>query len=67
MQAMRNYEGRRVLVLGLGTGLGSTLIANGVLQSMEQAHLAFRQGRTYEEFVGIRGLKRPGEKSGVIM
>jgi len=48
-QAMGSYEGGRMLFLGLGTNLGSTLIAEGVLQSMELAHLPYKHGRTYEE------------------
>lgn len=62
MQALGSYEGGRMLFLGLGTGLGSTLIVNGVLQPMELAHLPYRHGRTYEDYAGIRGLKRLGEK-----
>jgi polyphosphate glucokinase len=62
MQAMGSYEGGRMLFLGLGTGLGSTLIADGVLQPMELAHLPYKHGRTYEEYVGKNGLKRLGEK-----
>jgi len=62
MQALGSYEGGRMLFLGLGTGLGSTLIINGVLQPMELAHLPYKHGRTYEQYVGIRGLKRLGEK-----
>jgi polyphosphate glucokinase len=45
-----------------GTGLGTTLIADGVVEPMELAHLPYRKGRTYEEFVGKRGLARSGKK-----
>jgi polyphosphate glucokinase len=62
MQALGSYEGGRMLFLGLGTGLGSTLIINNVLQPMELAHLPYRHNRTYEDYTGIRGLKRLGEK-----
>lgn len=62
MQAMGSYEGRRMLFLGLGTGLGSALITDGVLEPMELAHLPYKNGRTYEEYVGLRGLKRFGKK-----
>ena len=62
MQAMGSYEGRRMLFLGLGTGLGSALISDGVLEPMELAHLPCKNGRTYEEYVGLRGLKRFGKK-----
>jgi predicted NBD/HSP70 family sugar kinase len=51
-----------MLFLGLGTGLGSALITAGVLVPMELAHLPYRKGRTYEDYVGLRGLKRYGKK-----
>lgn len=60
MQAMGSYEGGRMLFLGLGTGLGSAFVCDGVLQPLELAHLPYRHGRTYEEYAGIRGLKRLG-------
>jgi hypothetical protein len=50
-----------MLFLGLGTGLGSALITDGVLVPMELAHLRYRKGRTYEDYVGLRGLKRYGK------
>jgi len=62
MQALGSYEGRRMLFLGLGTGLGSALIADGVLEPMELAHLPYKKGRTYEDYIGLRGLKRLGKK-----
>ena len=62
MQAIGSYEGRRMLFLGLGTGLGSALIADGVLEPMELAHLPYKNGRTYEDYIGLRGLKRLGKK-----
>ncbi|HXM44636.1 MAG TPA: ROK family protein [Bryobacteraceae bacterium] len=62
MQAMGHYEGGRMLFLGLGTGLGSALIVDGVLEPMELAHLPYKHGRTYEDYVGLRGLKRLGKK-----
>ncbi len=62
MQALGSYEGGRMLFLGLGTGLGSALIVDGVLEPMELAHLPYRKGRTYEEYVGRVGLKRLGKK-----
>jgi polyphosphate glucokinase len=61
MQALGSYEGGRMLFLGLGTGLGSALITDGVLVPMELAHLRYRKGRTYEDYVGLGGLKRYGE------
>jgi polyphosphate glucokinase len=62
MQALGSYQGGRMLFLGLGTGLGSALVTDGVLVPMELAHLRYRKGRTYEDYVGLRGLKRYGEK-----
>ena len=62
MQALGSYEGGRMLFLGLGTGLGSALITDGVLVPMELAHLLYRKGRTYEDYVGLRGLNRYGKK-----
>lgn len=62
MQALGSYAGGRMLFLGLGTGLGSALIVDGVLEPMELAHLPYKKGRTYEEYVGRAGLKRLGKK-----
>lgn len=62
MQALGSYEGGRMLFLGFGTGLGSAMITDGVLVPMELAHLRYRKGRTYEDYVGLRGLKRYGKK-----
>ena len=62
MQALGIYRGGRMLFLGLGTGLGSAMIVDGILEPMEIAHLPYKKGRTYEDYVGIRGLKRLGKK-----
>ncbi len=62
MQALGHYEGGRMLFLGLGTGLGSAMIVDGVLEPMELAHLPYKHGRTYEDYVGLRGLDRLGKK-----
>jgi polyphosphate glucokinase len=62
MQAIGSYDGGRMLFLGLGTGLGSALIVDGVVAPMELAHLPFKKGRTFEDYVGDRGLKRLGLK-----
>lgn len=62
MQALGAYRGGRMLFLGLGTGLGSALVADGVLLSMELAHLPYRKGRTYEDYLGHRGLQKRGLK-----
>lgn len=62
MQALGSYHGGRMLFLGLGTGLGSAMIVNGVLEPMELAHLVYKKGKTYEDFLGLRGLERMGKK-----
>ncbi len=62
MQALGAYEGGRMLFLGLGTGLGSAVVADGVVLPLELAHLPYRGGRTYEDYVGVRGLVRLGRK-----
>src|SRR5436190_3801454 len=62
MQALGSYRRGRMLFLGLGTGLGSALIVDGVLEPMELAHLPYKKGRTYEDYVGLAGLKRLGKK-----
>jgi polyphosphate glucokinase len=61
MQALGSYKGGKMLFLGLGTGLGSALIADGVVEPMELGHLPYRKG-TYEEYVGQRGLEKRGKK-----
>jgi len=61
MQALGSYKSGKMLFLGLGTGLGSTLIVDGIVEPMELGHLPYRKG-TYEDYVGIRGLKRVGKK-----
>jgi polyphosphate glucokinase len=62
MQALGSYEGGRMLFLGLGTGLGSALIIDRVVAPLELAHLPYKKGRTFEDYVGLRGLKRLGRK-----
>jgi predicted NBD/HSP70 family sugar kinase len=62
MQALGSYKGGQMLFLGFGTGLGSAMIADGILERMELAHLPYKNGKTYEDYVGIRGLKRLGKK-----
>jgi polyphosphate glucokinase len=61
MQALGSYHGGRMLFLGLGTGLGSAMIVDGVVEPMELAHLPYK-ARTYEDYVGERGRKRLGKK-----
>jgi polyphosphate glucokinase len=61
MQALGSYKGGKLLFLGLGTGLGSAMIFDGVVEPMELAHLPYKKG-TFEDYVGLRGLKRKGKK-----
>lgn len=63
MQALGSYRGGTMLFLGLGTGMGSALIVDGVLEPMELAHLPYGKGGTYEDYVGLRGLQRLGRKA----
>jgi predicted NBD/HSP70 family sugar kinase len=62
MQALGSYRGGRMLFLGLGTGLGSTLIAENVVVPLELAHLPYKKGREHEYYVGNAGLERSGKK-----
>ena len=62
MQALGSYKGGKMLFLGLGTGLGSAMISDGVLEPMELAHLLYKKGKTYEDYRGIRGLEKYGKK-----
>ena len=61
MQALGSYKGGAMLFLGLGTGLGSALVVDGVLEPMELGHLPYKKG-TYEDYVGLRGLEKRGKK-----
>ena len=61
MQALGSYEGGRMLFLGLGTGLGTAMIVDGVIVPMELGHLPFRKA-TFEDYAGERGLDRLGKK-----
>jgi len=61
MQALGSYQGGKMLFLGLGTGLGSTLIVDGIVEPMELGYLPYRK-RTYEDYVGLRDLKKLGKK-----
>jgi polyphosphate glucokinase len=61
MQALGSYEGGKMLFLGLGTGLGSALVLDGVVEPMELGHLPFRKA-TFEDYVGERGRERLGKK-----
>jgi polyphosphate glucokinase len=61
MQALGSYKGGKMLFFGLGTGLGTALVVNGIAESREIAHLPYKKG-TYEDYVGIHGRKRLGRK-----
>lgn len=63
MQALGGYRGGRMLFLGTGTGLGSAMIFEGVVVPLELAHLPYKKGRTYEEYLGKDGLERRGKKA----
>jgi len=62
MQALGGYKGGKMLFLGTGTGLGSTLIYNGMVIPLELAHLPYKKGLTYEEYIGLAGLEARGKK-----
>lgn len=61
MQALGSYRGGKMLFLGLGTGLGTALVIDGVADSREIAHIPYRKG-TLEDYVGVHGMKRLGKK-----
>jgi polyphosphate glucokinase len=61
MQALGSYRGGKMLFLGLGTGLGSAMVVDGIVEPMELGHLPYRKG-TYEDYLGLRGLERDGKR-----
>jgi polyphosphate glucokinase len=61
MQALGSYKGGKMLFLGLGTGLGSALVVDGIVEPMELGHLPYKKG-TYETYVGLGGLEKRGKK-----
>ncbi|MEO6528193.1 MAG: ROK family protein [Gemmatimonadaceae bacterium] len=62
MQALGSYAGRTMLFLGLGTGLGTTLVVDGTVVPLEVQHLPFRDTKSYEDMIGEAGLKRTGKR-----
>lgn len=60
MQALGSYKGGKLLFLGLGTGLGSAMILNGLVEPMELGHLPYKNA-TFEDYVGSRGLEQHGQ------
>jgi polyphosphate glucokinase len=61
MQALGSYKGSKLLFLGLGTGLGSAMVVDGIVEPMELGHLPYKKA-TYEDYVGLRGLEKWGRK-----
>lgn len=66
MQALGSYKGGKMLFLGLGTGLGSAMVVDGIIEPMELGHLPYKR-HTYEHYVGQVGLKREGKHKGDVM
>jgi polyphosphate glucokinase len=62
MQALGSYKGGKMLFLGLGTGLGSAMIVDGIVEPMELGHLPYKRG-TFEDYIGLRGYKRLGKST----
>ena len=62
MQALGGYKGGRMLFLGVGTGLGSAIVFDGAVVPLELAHLPYKKGLTYEDYIGREGLERRGKK-----
>ena len=62
MQALGGYQGGRMLFLGLGTGLGTTLVVDQAVIGLELGHLPYKKGQSFEQYVGVAGLERHGKK-----
>ena len=62
MQALGSYDGGKMLFLGLGTGLGSAMVCDGIVLPLELAHLPYRHGKSYEEYVGAEGRAQIGNR-----
>jgi polyphosphate glucokinase len=63
MQALGSYEGGRMLFLGLGTGLGTAIVHDGHVDPLEIGHLPYRNGRSYEDYLGTQGLRKLGRRN----
>jgi polyphosphate glucokinase len=63
MQALGSYSGGNMLFLGLGTGLGSAMVRDGVVLPLELAHLPYKKDHTYEEYLGEAGMKKRGKRA----
>jgi polyphosphate glucokinase len=62
MQALGSYDGGVMLFLGLGTGLGTTLVTHGTVVPLEMAHLPYKKDHSYEDYLGEAGMKKFGQK-----
>ena len=62
LQALGSYDGGRMVFLGLGTGLGTALVVDGVVVDLEFGHLPYKRERSFEQYLGTAGLKRMGAK-----
>ena len=67
MQALGSFQGGKMLFLGLGTGLGAALVADNVIVPLELAHLPYRKGMSYEDYLGLRGYEALGKKKWRLM
>jgi polyphosphate glucokinase len=62
MQALGGYAGGRMLFLGLGTGLGTAMVVDGIVEPLEMGHMPYKKSRSFEDYVGAAGLERLGKK-----
>lgn len=62
MQALGSYKGGKLLFFGLGTGLGTAMVIDGIAESREVAHILYKKNQTLEDYVGVRARRRLGKK-----